>query len=65
LTVSDGKITDIVEKPGPDQKTSNIVNFVFDYFKNCDEAVEVCKNAFSAIKQEFRTLNDLKINSII
>jgi Uri superfamily endonuclease len=32
------------------------------YFKNCDDAVEVCNNAFSVLNQQIQTLNDLKID---
>lgn len=47
LTVDKGLITGIVEKPDPGQTPSNLVNFVFDYFKRGNDIVEEVKKEHS------------------
>jgi UDP-N-acetylglucosamine diphosphorylase / glucose-1-phosphate thymidylyltransferase / UDP-N-acetylgalactosamine diphosphorylase / glucosamine-1-phosphate N-acetyltransferase / galactosamine-1-phosphate N-acetyltransferase len=46
LTVKDGFITNIIEKPGPDKVPGSTVNFVFDYFKSTDKLI----HALTAVK---------------
>lgn len=46
LTVKDNYVLDLVEKPEPSRLPSNIVNFVFDYFKDVNlliDAIELIK----------------------
>lgn len=47
LTVKDGYITSITEKPGPDNIPSNIVNFVFDYFSDSSVLIDNLNNTKS------------------
>ena len=40
LTVKDNYVIDLVEKPEPSKRPSNIVNFVFDYFKDVNLLID-------------------------
>lgn len=47
LTVSGDCVTSIVEKPKPQQAPSDIVTFVFHYFKNTDKFISLLENTKS------------------
>lgn len=47
ITVSGNTVTGIVEKPGPKKRPSNIVNFVFDYFRESSDLLTALRKADS------------------
>lgn len=51
LTIDGDKVKTIIEKPSPESVPSNIVNFVFDYFKNAN-------NLLTAIEETKTNKND-------
>lgn len=52
LTVDKGVVTKIVEKPPPCLLPSNIVNFVFDYFKKSDMFIDFIKKIEAKTKTD-------------
>lgn len=61
LTVKDGLVTGIVEKPNPEKLPSNIVNFVFDYFTRG----ELLLSAVKRVKTQNDDLYEKGIESLI
>lgn len=61
LSLDRGKVVKIVEKPDPDKTPSQIINFVFDYFRNSNSLLE----AFDKIKTDKDDLYERAIDYLL
>ncbi len=62
LSVEDNKVVSIVEKPSPDEKPSDIVTIVFDYFKSSDVLLSAISKVKSTNDDIFEKALDLLID---
>lgn len=62
LTVEKGQIKGIIEKPKPDKLPSNIVTFVFDYFKNAENLISAIESIGTDKEDSFERAIELLVS---